>query len=86
MPQSEDAWSAGREKVQQFLAGSKFVCTDLQRLSGGYTNLIFKGTLVKPLPDGSTTVVVKHAESYVTPTWSLKADRNVKLHDYLVNK
>ena len=80
MPRSEEAWSAGREKVHQILAGTEFVCTDLQQLTGGYTNIIFKGTLLEPLEDGTTTVAIKHAESFVTPTWSLKADRNVKLH------
>ncbi len=53
------------DEVLQELSATPYACSSLKKLSGGNANFIFKGTLVNPLPDGTTEVAIKHGEGYV---------------------
>ncbi|KAH6841130.1 kinase-like domain-containing protein [Chaetomium sp. MPI-CAGE-AT-0009] len=69
------------EDVLQSLSSTDYACSSLTPLSGGMANFIFKGTLTKPLPDGTKEVAVKHGEDYLAaipafllPTTRCKAE------------
>lgn len=51
------------------LASTEYACSSLARLSGGTVNFLFKGTLQKPLEDGTAEVVVKHGEGF-SASWA----------------
>ncbi|KAK3393279.1 kinase-like domain-containing protein [Podospora didyma] len=53
-------------QVKQELDGTDFQCYELQPLSGGYANWVFRGQLTNPLPDGTHQVLIKHGEAYVS--------------------
>ncbi|KAL2181986.1 kinase-like domain-containing protein [Thermothelomyces heterothallicus CBS 202.75] len=53
------------EEVLQELSNTEYACSNLQPLSGGTANFIFKGTLIQPLANGTKEVAVKHGEGYV---------------------
>ncbi|KAK5999189.1 4-hydroxytryptamine kinase-like protein [Cladobotryum mycophilum] len=44
------------------LSSTEYACSSLSRLSGGILNFVYRGTLSRTLPDGATTVIIKHAE------------------------
>ncbi|PLB52326.1 hypothetical protein P170DRAFT_472229 [Aspergillus steynii IBT 23096] len=46
--------------VMKSLSQTPYRCLSLERLYGGYSNLTFRGILHSPLPDGQTSVIVKH--------------------------
>nr|QQO98480.1 FrzJ [Cladobotryum sp.] len=48
------------------LSCTEYACSSLSRVNGGLMNFIYRGTLSRPLPDGATTVIVKHAEEYLS--------------------
>ncbi|KAF8421575.1 kinase-like domain-containing protein [Tirmania nivea] len=50
--------------LQAMLSLTPYACTSLVPLTGGLFNATLRGTLAVPLTDGSTTVIVKHAESF----------------------
>lgn len=49
-------------KVRKSLEGTPFEASKLTQLSGGNVNWTYAATLLKPLDDGTETVMVKHAE------------------------
>lgn len=53
------------EEILQELSSTEYACSSLEKLSGGSANFIFKAALVKPLPDGTSAVAVKHGQGYV---------------------
>lgn len=65
--------------VKQELAETEYRCDDLQPLSGGNANFVFRGTLTTALADGSREVLVKHGEAYVSsnPSFKLPTSRCV---------
>lgn len=60
--------------IAEALVDTPFQCKRLERLSGGYTNAIYRGEL----DDGTGSVVVKRTRGIVTPTWELGAGRSVR--------
>ncbi|KAJ2906760.1 uncharacterized protein MKZ38_010751 [Zalerion maritima] len=72
-PSAEEITASTRAE----LSNTPYACSELTVLSGGTANFLYKGTLTKPLPDGTTHVVVKHAEDFVknNPAFSLSTDR-----------
>jgi len=67
-------------KVQQSLKDGPYACTSLAALTGGTANFIYRGELLKPLEDGSKTVVIKHTEGFVAsnPNFKITATRCVR--------
>lgn len=74
-------------QVQESLKETPFACEKLETLSGGVANFTYRGTLVKPLGNGSKTVVVKHGEGYaaLSPQFELDLKRCVGFVLYLWN-
>ena len=50
--------------LQALLSSTPYACVSLVPLTGGLLNVTLRGTLAVPLKGGSTTVIVKHAESF----------------------
>ncbi|KAK5990622.1 4-hydroxytryptamine kinase-like protein [Cladobotryum mycophilum] len=48
------------------LSGTEYACSSLSRVNGGLMNFIYRGTLSRPLPNGATTIIAKHAEEYLS--------------------
>jgi len=73
---SEDPIAA---KVLEDSEGSLYECTSLVRLSGGSANFTYRGTLTSPLPDTTSTIIIKHAEPYIAinSSWKLDVIRSV---------
>ncbi|KAL5360180.1 phosphotransferase enzyme family protein [Aspergillus floccosus] len=69
------------QSVLASLTGTPYACSSLHQLSGGTANFVYRGILSKPLPDGTTTVVIKHTEDFVASNRAFKipADRCVSL-------
>lgn len=67
------------EKVQESLSLGPHACASLTQLSGGTANFVYRGTLIQPLQDGTTTIVIKHTEPYVAsnPNFKLTSTRCV---------
>jgi hypothetical protein len=61
-------------KVLADLKDSPYACTSLVRLSGGTANFTYRGTLTTPLPEGTTSIIIKHAEPFVAIDSSFKLD------------
>ncbi|KAF7856261.1 uncharacterized protein EAF02_011520 [Botrytis sinoallii] len=59
--------------VQESLAATPYACKSLIPLSGGSSNYLYHGTLMKTLPDGTTVVIIKHTEPH------LFSNKNFKL-------
>ncbi len=68
-------------KVQTQLSSTPYACTHLYNLKGGTANFVYRGTLTKPLEDGSKTVCIKHTEGYVAlnPSFKLTTRRSVSV-------
>jgi hypothetical protein len=75
---SEDPIAA---KVLEDLEAGPYACTSLTRLSGGSANFTYRGILKSPLPDKTSSIVIKHAEPYVATisSWKLDVIRSVLL-------
>ncbi|KAL4804817.1 kinase-like domain-containing protein [Aspergillus unguis] len=58
--------------IQQELSITSFACSSLTRLSGGTANFVYRGVLSTPLADGTSTVIVKHAEDYLASNEEFK--------------
>ncbi|KAL4955564.1 kinase-like domain-containing protein [Aspergillus filifer] len=54
-----------QKSVEQDLANTPYACSKLSQLSGGTANFVYRGLLSNPLPDGTSTVILKHAEKYL---------------------
>ncbi|TVY40253.1 4-hydroxytryptamine kinase [Lachnellula occidentalis] len=65
------------EQVQASLSHGPYACSLLSQLSGGTANFVYRGTLIKPLQDGTRTIVIKHTEPYVAsyPSFKLTSTR-----------
>ncbi|KAL3466483.1 kinase-like domain-containing protein [Aspergillus heterothallicus] len=61
-----------KDAVANELADSPYPCSTLTQLSGGTANFVYRGALAEPLPDGTTTVIVKHAEDYIASNRDFK--------------
>ncbi|KAL4821565.1 kinase-like domain-containing protein [Aspergillus spinulosporus] len=61
-----------KEAVASELSNSPFACSSLTQLSGGTANFVYRGVLSRPLPNGTTTVIVKHAEDYLASNSEFK--------------
>ncbi|KAI9682237.1 MAG: hypothetical protein M1817_000291 [Caeruleum heppii] len=83
MVRTDDEWAKDRVFVERILASTPFECTDLQRLDGGFANFTYRGTLAQSTPDGSSMVIVKHAEDLVGPDFALSATRSSREHHLL---
>lgn len=59
-------------KVQESLKDGPYACVSLDKLAGGTANFVYRGTLVRPLQDGSKTIVIKHTEGYVASNFNFK--------------
>ncbi|RFU24330.1 hypothetical protein B7463_g11999, partial [Scytalidium lignicola] len=59
------------------LKGTPYDISSLVKLTGGTANFVYRGSLVKPLDDGSQTIVIKHTEGYVanSPDFKLTVER-----------
>ncbi|KAE8150745.1 kinase-like domain-containing protein [Aspergillus avenaceus] len=59
------------------LSATPYACSSVEQLSGGTANFVFRGTLLRPLEDGTETVVIKHTEDYVASNreFKLSAER-----------
>ncbi|TVY93598.1 4-hydroxytryptamine kinase, partial [Lachnellula willkommii] len=59
------------------LSHGPYACASLTQLSGGTANFVYRGTLIKPLQDGTETIVIKHTEPYVAsnPNFKLTSTR-----------
>jgi hypothetical protein len=79
---SEDPIAA---KVLEDLKEGPYACTSLIRLSGGTANFTYRGILKSPLPDGTSTIVIKHAEPYVATisSWKFDVIRSVLYRPFL---
>lgn len=67
------------DAVRRELDGTCYAVSSLEPLTGGTANFIYRARLQKPLPDGSTEVVLKHGEAYVAqhPDFKLQMVRCV---------
>lgn len=72
-------------KVLADLKDGPYTCTSLVRLAGGSANFTYRGTLATPLPEGTSTIIIKHAEPFVAIDSSFKLDviRSVHLFSQL---
>ncbi|KIA75730.1 hypothetical protein HK57_00465 [Aspergillus ustus] len=61
-----------KDAVAKELAESPYPCSTLTQLSGGTANFVYRGVLAEPLQDGTTTVIVKHAEDYIASNREFK--------------
>ncbi|KAL5052127.1 hypothetical protein BDW71DRAFT_202258 [Aspergillus fruticulosus] len=61
-----------KEAIAMELSKSPFACSSLTQLSGGTANFVYRGVLSRPLPDGTRTVIVKHAEDYLASNAEFK--------------
>jgi hypothetical protein len=61
-------------KVLADLKDGPYACTSLVRLSGGTANFTYRGTLTTPLPEETTSIIIKHAEPFVAINSSFKLD------------
>ena len=66
---TDDTISA--ELLAQF-TDTPYACTSLTKLSGGTGNFVYRGSLRHPLPDGTDTVVFKHAKDYLASNREFK--------------
>ncbi|EAQ88958.1 hypothetical protein CHGG_05577 [Chaetomium globosum CBS 148.51] len=64
------------EDVLQGLSNTEYACSSLTPLSGGLANFTFKGSLTKPLPDGTKEVAVKHGGGLLGRDAGLLAPHN----------
>jgi acyl-[acyl carrier protein]--UDP-N-acetylglucosamine O-acyltransferase len=66
-------------KIRRSLQNTEYESSVLKKLSGGNANWIYAATLVRPLPDGTTEVAVKHGEAYMAsmPGQALRLQRCV---------
>ncbi|KKK26790.1 hypothetical protein ARAM_000374 [Aspergillus rambellii] len=58
--------------VTEEVSRSIYPCSSLTQLSGGTANFVYRGVLLKALHDGTTTIIVKHAEDYVASNRDFK--------------
>ncbi|KAE8372096.1 kinase-like domain-containing protein [Aspergillus bertholletiae] len=56
--------SAIEAEILETLSHSPYACSALKQLSGGFSNFTYRGHTLNPLPDGSTSVCIKHGEEY----------------------
>ncbi|KFA63469.1 hypothetical protein S40285_00386 [Stachybotrys chlorohalonatus IBT 40285] len=65
------------EDIRAQLAETPYAPSALKPLTGGTANFIYRATLVQPLADGTSDVVVKHGEAYVAtvPDFKLNTSR-----------
>jgi hypothetical protein len=75
----DDALSIKIHESLKSLKSGQYVCSSLDKLSGGTANFVYRGTLATPLEDGSRTIVVKHTEGFVAsnPDFKLTSTRCV---------
>lgn len=64
-------------QIEETLKDGPHACRELERLSGGTANYVFRGTLQKPSSDGPHTVIVKYTPPYVAnfPSFALTDTR-----------
>lgn len=69
-------------KVKKSLEGTAFESSALKPLLGGTVNWTYLATLLKPLDDGTTEVIVKHGERHMMtkPEFALTLIRCVGSH------
>ncbi|EIT80308.1 kinase-like domain-containing protein [Aspergillus flavus] len=60
------------ETILSELSTTPYVCSSVEQLSGGTANFVFRGTLLRPRQDGTTTVVIKHTEDYIASNREFK--------------
>ncbi|GAD96391.1 hypothetical protein SS1G_01113 [Paecilomyces variotii No. 5] len=72
--------------ISKEISSTPYACSSLSRLTGGTGNFVYRGTLIHPLPDGTRTVVIKHAEDYVAsqPDFKLPTTR-CRAEEYMLN-
>lgn len=68
-----------KDAVAKDLSSTPFACSSLTQLSGGTANFLYRGVLSQPLSDGTSTIIVKHAEDYLASNadFKLSAERCV---------
>ncbi|PWY78442.1 phosphotransferase enzyme family protein [Aspergillus sclerotioniger CBS 115572] len=54
------------------LSETPYACSSLTPLSGGTANFVYRALLSHPLPDGTTSVIVKHSEAFVASNREFK--------------
>lgn len=61
------------------LAFTPYACSSVEQVSGGVVNFTFRGFLSNPLPDGSSSVIIKHSKDFsgFMPGMHIQADRCV---------
>lgn len=74
-------------RILQELQGTPYACSSLIRLTKGTTNFVFRGYLITPLHDETSTittnsVIIKHAAEFVAVNkdFLLDVSRSVSSH------
>lgn len=65
--------------ILEELAFTPYACSSVEQVSGGVVNFTFRGFLSNPLPDGSSSVIIKHSKDFsgFIPGVQLQAGRCV---------
>lgn len=65
--------------ILEELALTPYACSSIEQVSGGFVNFTFRGFLSNPLPNGSSSVIIKHSKDFLgfIPGVQLQADRCV---------
>lgn len=66
-----------KSEVLEWLKGTPYAASDLEPLPGGSANFVYRASLINPLEDGTSEVLVKHGEPFVAtdPNSPLTTDR-----------
>ncbi|KAB8297164.1 hypothetical protein EYC80_002545 [Monilinia laxa] len=67
--------------VEESLRTTPYACTNLMPLPGGSSNFLYRGTLIKPLADGTTSIIVKHTEQYLFSNKDFKLTPTRAFHE-----
>ncbi|EWG52113.1 hypothetical protein FVEG_10927 [Fusarium verticillioides 7600] len=62
---TQDAPNQIRQKVSAWLNTTPYASSLLEPVAGGQANFTYRAHLIRPLDDGTTEAVVKHAEPYM---------------------
>lgn len=82
MAPPEDTPDDFRDRIQTSLTGTPYDVSSLEPLNGGLSNFTYRAALLRDLEDGSTDVLVKHAEPYMAkfPANPITTDRCVSIN------
>ncbi|KAJ1301946.1 hypothetical protein OPQ81_000785 [Rhizoctonia solani] len=70
------------EGVIEYLKGTRFAASHVQRLSGGYSAFTYRVTLQAPLKTGEKTIVIKHYEGFCARMEKMRAEAKRAEYEY----